>query len=190
MSKANEILLKAFNKGNEKAYADLFDMFYSGLCQFSERYVLNSDVAEDIVQEVFIKLFESNNKFTTIIALKVYLYRSVKNVSLNHLNSLSVANKSFNADIKDKASDKTFLNYMLEEEVINELYHAIEMLPDKRKEIVKLSMAGLSNTEISDNLSISVNTIKTQKKLAYSDLRAILKPSHCSVLLMFMSAFE
>ncbi len=187
MTNKTDILVKSFNKGNEESYIDLFEMMYAPLCQFCEKYVINRALAEDIVQEIFVKLFEGALKFDSFLLLKVYLYRCVKNASLNHLKKYDTVNTCNSDNLHEKSTESNFLTAMLEQEVIVELHKAVGELTDKRREIIELSLAGLSNVEIADNLSVSINTIKTQKKIAYSDLRMLLKPAYSSIIFLFLN---
>jgi RNA polymerase sigma-70 factor (ECF subfamily) len=68
--------------------------------------------------------------------------------------------------------DNLFLKQILEEEIVNQLYKAIEVLPDRKKEIIKLSLKGIKNNEIAETLGIKLQTVKTLKSQSYKILRA------------------
>ena len=82
-------------------------------------------------------------------------------------------NEDINPAIED--GSESVLNAIIEEEVHREIIAAIEKLPQERRRIVQLSMEGYSQEEIAEELQVSVNTVKTQKRKAYAFLRAELK---------------
>jgi DNA-directed RNA polymerase specialized sigma24 family protein len=70
-----------------KEYKNVFNEQYAGLCLFSNKYISNLDVSKDIVQDVFIKVWEEEIEFQNDATIKSYLYTSVKNRSLDYLKS-------------------------------------------------------------------------------------------------------
>jgi RNA polymerase sigma-70 factor (family 1) len=153
----------------------LFDTYYRSLCSFAYRYIEDNEMAEDIVQETFIYIWQNKPKFTDDIATKVYLYRTVKNKCLNKLNHFKVKAKAHDNIQGEIEESNLFESHFLHEETIRLFYQAIETLPDQSRAVIKLALNGLSNPEIAEDLGISVNTVKTHKKSAYSTLRIKLK---------------
>ncbi|MBF4464983.1 RNA polymerase sigma-70 factor [Flavobacterium sp. LC2016-12] len=160
-----------------KEYKSIFDTMYSSLCLFSNKYVESLEISEDIVQEVFIKIWEDKVEFQNENTVKSYLYTSVKNRSLDYLKSKYV--KSTQSLVKEDIADWETDPFFLREVVISEtsiiLEKAISTLPKKCAQIIKMSMKGMTSLEISEELSISLNTIKAQKKIAYKRLKPLLK---------------
>lgn len=167
-----EIILQQFNKGDEKAFKTLFDMFFKSSCAFVNKYVYEVDTVQDIVQETFIKIWEQRGKYPDIVYFKSYLYKSLRNNSLYHLRDNKKA-EDISTALKDESED--LFKALITEEVHREIIQAIEKLPTERRKIIELSMRGLTHDEIAEDLNISVNTIKTQKRLAYDFLRKELK---------------
>ena len=87
--------------------------------------------------------------------------------------------------IRELESEQFFTNHVIEEEVFNQLTTEIRNLPKSSQEIMILVLNGLTNPEIADELNISVNTVKTQKKIAYSKLKHKLGPVFKVILLSF-----
>ena len=75
---------------------------------------------------------------------------------------------------------------MIEEETFNQLVAEIKQLPEAAREIMILALNGLKNQEIADELNISINSVKTQKKIAYSKLKQKLEPSLTPLLLSLL----
>jgi RNA polymerase sigma-70 factor (family 1) len=164
-----------FRNGDIKAYRALFIKLYPVMCLFSKKIIQSYDDAEDIVQEVFIELWNQRQRFESIEQIKAFLYLSVKNRCLNFLKHLKVKEKFVGTTLA--ADGQFFEEHILESEVIQNIYNAVNDLPEQRKQIIILSMQGLKNNEIAEDMQVSVNTVKLQKKIAYKQLREKLKPS-------------
>ncbi len=160
-----------------KEYKVLFDTFYTSLCLFSNKYLNDIDLSKDVVQEVFIKIWDQEIVFENEFTVKSCLYTSVRNRSLDYLRSKEYKTKSnFNVeDIKVLETETYLEKEVLLEEYSRIVASAVGTLPYKCKEIIKLSLKGFKNEQISEELSISMNTVKTQKRIAYQKLRPLLK---------------
>lgn len=82
----------------------------------------------------------------------------------------------------DILAEEESSQFIIEEETFRLLHEEIQELPESAKNIMLLALNGLKNQEIADELDVSVNTVKTQKKIAYSKLKNKLKPSLYSIL--------
>ncbi|WP_299778988.1 RNA polymerase sigma-70 factor [uncultured Formosa sp.] len=169
-----------------KSYKDVFDTLYTSLCLFAENYVDNLDVAKDIVQDVFIKVWEDKIEFKNEIAVKSYLYTSVKNKSLDFLKSkrFKTTEHMSVVDIDNLNKDSFYLKEVVIEEASSRIEEAINTLPNKCAQIIRLSIKDLTNADIAQHLNISIHTVKAQKKIAYKRLRPLLK--NYFVLLAFL----
>jgi RNA polymerase sigma-70 factor (ECF subfamily) len=145
------------------------------MCLFAKKFIKDYDDSEDIVQEVFIELWNQRSRFEGIEQIQAFLYLSVKNRCLNFKKHLMVKERFINTAMGD--SEQFFEEYVLETEVIQNINNAIQNLPEQRRKIIILGMQGLKNDEIADQMQISINTVKLQKKIAYKQLREKLKPS-------------
>lgn len=162
---------------NLKEYKILFDKHYNSLCLFANKYVEDLDVSKDIVQDVFIRIWEKKIEFQTETTVKAYLYTSIKNKSLDFLKSKHVKkiDKYAITELEKLENEVTFLSEVVISESSSLIENAINTLPNKCAQIIRLSIKSLSNAEIAEELSISVNTVKAQKKIAYKRLKPILK---------------
>ena len=170
MPEKEEQFLQRINTKQTEAFRELFSEFYNSLVLFAMGFVEQQDVAEDIVQEVFIAVWERDARYPTYNAFRSFLYNSVKNASLNHLKhknveetylaSLNLENEGDDIDLK-----------MMEEELYRLLFKTIDELPDKCRNIFLLHLEGKGNEEIALLLNLSILTVKTQKKRAMSYIR-------------------
>ena len=85
--------------------------------------------------------------------------------------------------IYELESDQFLANQVIEEESFNQLYVEINHFPESARKIMLLALKGLKNKEIANELGISENTVKTQKKIAYSKLKKKLSPTLNAILL-------
>ena len=149
----------------------IFDTYYEALVQYANRFLFPLSDCEDLVQDVFVGLWENENTFPDQISLKVYLYKTVRNKCYNVIKHNKVKNKYTENVVQSLEDDNLFLKQILEEEIVRQLYQAIEVLPDRKKQIIKLSLKGLKNAEIAESLGIKQQTVKTLKSQSYKILR-------------------
>lgn len=163
-----EDFLRHFNSKDEDAYYKLFQQFYRYLVLFAERRTENHKVAEDIVQEVFIKLWESPKQYNSLNGLKAYLYEAVDNRCADYQKHLIVEEKYTAFALYEQK----FQDFSIDqEEVYRELYAAINELPARGREVILLYLEGKKNQEIAEILDLSILTVKTHKKNAFRYLR-------------------
>ncbi len=159
------------------AFSSLFETYYLPLCEFAYRYVKQKEVMEDVVQEVFVRIWEKRKKWQPNVSVSAYLYRSVYNQLINDYRKKRfeiVLTEDKQANIQDPVLSP--MDQMHYREASKAIKVAIAMLPERRKEIVVLKLIyGFSYKEISTTLGISVNTVDTQVRRARKLLRNQLK---------------
>ncbi|MFR5657704.1 MAG: RNA polymerase sigma-70 factor, partial [Butyricimonas faecihominis] len=161
----------------EKVYKRIFHKYYKPLYVFAARYV-DTDHADDIVQDIFLKLWETTMSFEDEEHIKLYLYKSTYHHCLNYVNHQRFVEKELTRllEISDTTTDFYFEEAYLENSVLMAIFQAIDKLPDKCREIFILSYLDEMNIqEIANELKISINTIKTQRLRAKDALRHSLK---------------
>ena len=187
MDYSEEIIIEQINLKKTIGYKYLYDNYYSSLCSFSSLFFKQKANAEDVVQDVFLRLWKSDSSFNSIKALKSFLYFSVKNASLNAIRNdskLTGIDISNNTDISRLIiEDKSIEQILIEEEFYRQIYVAINKLSPKRKIVIALSLEGLTNKEIAKKTNVTENTVKTLKLKAYRCLREALE---WSVLLFLL----
>ncbi|MCL3781044.1 RNA polymerase sigma-70 factor [Prolixibacteraceae bacterium JC049] len=168
---------------NKNSYRLFFEQNYQLANLIAMRYVHNVHIAEDIVQEVFLDLWQRRSVLHLKSSLKNYLLAAVRNSALKYVERdrnrwVNIENER-DLNISEEKKD-----YNREELAVN-VYNAIEQLPPKCKKTFKLAYFDhLTYNEIAVELGISVNTVKTQIKQAYQGLRKQL--AHYSVMLFSM----
>ena len=151
----------------------LFKSSFNGLCYFAQRYVKDFDTAKEIVQDAFLNLWEKRESIDLSKPVKSYLTTSVYNRSLNYLRD----NKKFNKDILSFENLYPYNNQdtgdkLVATEINNKINNAIEELPEKCREVFKLSrFENLKYQQIADKLNISIKTVETQMSKALQHMR-------------------
>lgn len=163
--------------GNQQAFAGLFRLFYSKLHSFSMQYVHVKEVAEEITNDVFIKLWNRRDEISAINNLSTYLFVAVKNYSLNYLKQYS----HLHVVVEDNDGATALINrndpeQELEWKEINfQLNQAIDNLPDQCRTIFKLVKEdGFRYKEVAEILGISPRTVETQLFRAIKKLQSVV----------------
>ncbi len=156
-----------------EGYKSLFDTLYPPLCLFANTYLKDIDTSKDIVQDVFIKVWERKIQYPNFYAIKSFLYTSVRNRCLDYLKSKyhrSVIQSS-DIDFDQLFTEEFFLTQLTIIDTYSQLETAIKQLPNKCERVIRLSLKAYTNEEIAEEMSISKNTVKSQKRIAYEKLR-------------------
>lgn len=166
-------LLSSFKEGNKDSFGYIFNHFYQPLCFFGQKIIQNSTASEDIVQEVFIKLWQKHHNFETIESLKSFLYISVRNSCLNYLESNQVKEKHQKYVLSHGHSQEaTILHTIIRTEVLRQTFDAIDTLPEQCRKVIKMTFEeGKKPKEIAAELGITVSTVNNQKMRGLSLLK-------------------
>ncbi|MDU1890381.1 MAG: RNA polymerase sigma-70 factor [Dysgonomonas sp.] len=167
------------------SFSDVYISYYSKLIRFAKEYVTVNEDAENIIQDVFLKLWERQDALHLIENMNAYLFKLVRNKSLDHLKhkySVGKCNKSVQDSfememmLKIQSLDRFNEIFFSERNMEDIISEAVNSLPSKCRKIFMLSRnEGLKYREISENLNISVNTVENQMSIALKKLRIKLK---------------
>lgn len=166
-------LLKKVNRKDEQAWRVFFRSYYDSLFHHALRILEDEKEAEDVVQELFIALWNNGIMLGENDSLSGYLYRAVTNRCLNRIRDQKRMNEhlaKWKEEAEGEASEAEFAS-AVREEVMRRLLELIELLPEGRKTILKMSMEGMSGEDIARQLGVSITTVKQQKYRAYRFLR-------------------
>ncbi|MCB9164945.1 MAG: RNA polymerase sigma-70 factor [Flavobacteriales bacterium] len=156
--------------GDRSAFEALFRLHYGPLCAFATQLLKDADKAEDLVQDLFFRLWMDRERTKVTSSLKAYLFQSVRNRCLNALKVQGRV-RSINEEVDGSADQEERSEDEFTERTAR-VHAAIEGLPEERRKVFKLSRnEGLKYQEIADRLGISVKTVENQMGKALKTLR-------------------
>ena len=171
-------ILNELQKGNERAFDTIFKQYYKPLCQFSFSFIKDQDAAENLIQEVFVKLWEKRENLTNIDNLLSYLMGMVRNQSIDFLRKEKTNSKIYNK-LKPESSENTTEEQISKNEFEEKLLKSILNLPERCRTAIEMSrFDGFSNKEIAQKMEISVKGVEAligrSLKLLRSELQEFL----------------
>ncbi len=164
------LILEEIKQGNQKVFKNFFDEHYHELVMHAHSFLWDMQASEDIVQEVFIYVWENASKLTIQTSFRAYLFVMVRNRCINFLKSIKISKSEAIADIHASILAENPMPEEIEvtaEESYADVLEVMNTLPNKMQEVVILKFVkNYKYAEIADELGISVNTVKTQLKRA------------------------
>lgn len=166
--------MKGVIKIDSKTIEVLFREYYEELSRYSFSIVKNQDEAEDVVQKLFIKLWEKRAELTEVNNMKSYLYRATYNSSLNVLDHIK--RKGVHTQLTTEiVANNSASDQLMSNELADKIMLSIQELPEKCGEVFKLSRdEQLSYKEISEKLNISIKTVENHMGKALKLMRRAL----------------
>jgi RNA polymerase sigma-70 factor (ECF subfamily) len=166
-------LVGRVRSGDKQALALLFDRHYEGLCRFVHSLIGSRLDVDDLVQEIFVKIWINKDHWDPHGSIKSYLFKAAKNQALNYLKSRRAKKSSGSADeLVEVTSGMDAVSELEDKELLAALSLAITRLPRKTKIVFKLSREeGMTYSEISEIMGISVKTVEHQIARALKILR-------------------
>ncbi|MBO9204999.1 MULTISPECIES: RNA polymerase sigma factor [Niastella] len=146
-------------------FEKVFQLFHPALCFFARRLVNDPAIAQDIVTDVFVKLWQKQDDFKTMYSAKAFLYISTRNACLNHNHKVHYQSR-IRENIRQQSTEVELheMNEAIHTEVVNQVYNIVKDLPEKCKEVMLLSYnKGLDCHEIARRMQLSVHTVRNQK---------------------------
>lgn len=185
-------IIRKLNNGDTDAFKSLYTTYYVYLCAVSTKYVYNYEIAKEIVNDVFLNIW--NKRGSLEYPIKTYLTRSVQNRSLNHLRnkqteeiSLSELDEYVLAFHEEQVNlGQQPLTYLENSEFEKLVEEAVKSLPDKcRRIFTEYLYNHKSYEEIAKLYDISSSTVRVQVKIALSKLKDTLKDYYLLFLVLY-----
>lgn len=167
-------------------FKKFFHEFFPSVYALMQKYTEDEELARDITQEAFMKLYESRKEFETVDNAKAFLYTIARRLYFNHYKHLRVVENLYPELSGEEVDEENYLQEVTLRETIRILYDAIDRLPPQSQKIILLNLQGKNNNEVAEELNISVNTVKSLKKSAYMTLRKYVGKEYLW-LLIFLS---
>jgi RNA polymerase sigma-70 factor (ECF subfamily) len=187
-------LIDQLQNGNKNAFKMLFDKYGTRLYQFSLKYLRDKEDTEDLLNEVFMKIWENRHNLKTNTSFHSYLftiaYNNIRQRFLKKSREEKYIQTFAKENLVDSSDVEDQVDYILLVQKINKI---IDLLPTRRKEIFELSYkAELKNREIADKLSLSEQFVKNQLSIARKYIIGNIKqdkPFAC-ILLFYLFASQ
>lgn len=155
-------------KGDELAFEKLYKLYFPRLHSFSFKIINDSGLAKDVVQNVFIKIWETRTSFS-FENPEAFIYRMVRNASINYIRHLKVVD-NLKSRVKDQylGEELYYIDMvgnepyiLIEKELEDKILEVMNSLPDKCLTVFRMSrIEGLKNREIADQLEISIKSVE------------------------------
>jgi RNA polymerase sigma-70 factor (ECF subfamily) len=147
--------------GDKEAFQLLFEKYYSVLCLLSKRYTHDLNKSREIIQSLFIYLWERRNELSIAVSLKSYLFQAVKFNSIRYLKNdrkIGIRMDTF----PEADQDKEFFDHIEYAELQGKILETIDSLPEQCQKVFKMSrFEQLKYTDIAQRLDISVKTVES-----------------------------
>jgi RNA polymerase sigma-70 factor (family 1) len=177
LQEVKELQLRISQQSDQQAYARLYISYMPYLLKFASSIIKNRELAEEIVSDVFIKIWQNRTEIGKIENFKLYLYVSTKNTALNYLSRhfrkeiISLEEISLNTVMSPYNPEQLLITA----DAVKKINHEVNRLPPRCKLIFKLVKEDrLKYNEISRLLNISVKTIDSQMAIALKKISSAI----------------
>ena len=186
MPRSDGELMVAFQEGDQEAFALLYDRHTRALINFFYKMCYDRALAEDLMQDTFLKLLRSRGKYRPEASFKTFLYTVAKNLWIDRHRSQKAAPKTVSAEIRAQEDGATLgelaeaatdspVERLADREAAEIVRRALLDLPEAQRLVFVMAEAqGLRYREISEILGIPVGTVKSRMNAAVTTLRGLL----------------
>ncbi|MCI1778478.1 MAG: RNA polymerase sigma-70 factor [Bacteroidales bacterium] len=189
-----KLLVKRLKEGNHSAFDQLFEIYHDRLFGFASSILKNRSDAEEIVEDVFIKVWEKKNDIKLYYSFKSFLFSITYNNVISFLRGKNRRDAVFTAmtgNTVEAGMEESAENYMIHKEKLREIEQAIEAMPYMRRKVFCMSRyEGKSYAEIALQLGISTNTVGNHISSALKFLRNKLGDKDLAILLASFIFFK
>ena len=183
-------LFHRIQKGDEKAFTIAYELYNKLIYVLSYRYLMDEERAKDVVQYVFVKLWEYQAELNIGISLKNFLFTMAKNYILNLIRNENTAlEKQYEIAQQVLGYEDDLVEKLERREQMSLFYQALAKLPEQKKRICVMKIREeMSNKEIAERLNVSINTVKTHYAEALKLLRRELLKLLMIIIILMLSA--
>jgi RNA polymerase sigma-70 factor (family 1) len=181
-------ILQAIAQDDERAFNSLFVEYHQQLGHFVFSVTRSKELTEEIIQDVFVKLWETRQQLPAVKNFPAYLFIITRNYTLNTIR------KQAQAKEKQKAIAEQYARSIEKEAVAEDNLHAlldraVDQLPLQQKKVYLLRQQGLKNADVAYQLNISVNSVKKYQQWAIQTIMKLVKAGPFTGLVYLFSAF-
>lgn len=170
------------NKDFETFFRENFPAVYA----FMKRYTKDDELAADLAQETFIRVYERREEIGSVEFGRAFLYTVARHLYWNHCKHQRAVDSYLAQLDENDTDDYDFLQEVTRQETVRILYAAVDQLPPQTRRVILLNLDGKNNDEVAKELEISINTVKYLKKAAYATLRTLLSKHYFMILMCLL----
>lgn len=179
MQTINHKIVEGLRQDDPSTMKWLFDLYYTGLCSYAKRYTNDRVIAEEIVSDVMLKIWQNRSFDYHPDTFREYLFTATRNTSLNYLrqhqNRINLL-EVWSHQLRNELIEETPLDKLIEAEIQRRFEEILKLLPDQTRIVFLLSREeNLSYEEIATRMDISINTVKYHMKIALQKMRVGLE---------------
>jgi len=180
------LLVQKLKNNDTPAFTAIFKEYYRDLVRFSFSITKNTDASEELVQDVFLKLWENRVSLIIHSSLRSYLLKTVQNASIDWLRHTNIKNKYASLVLQyPELLENDTENYIFQSELESDLLAALKKIPTPYSEAFSMSrVEALNYNQIAEKLGVSVRTVEVRIGKALSLLREELKDYLLTLLLL------
>lgn len=168
-------ILEHLAKSDARAFDFIYQKYFQKLYGAAYKRLQNRELTEEVVQELFISLWERRSKLNILGTLDSYLFSSIKYLTIAQFKKNNLF-EQYSATLIPQENDLNFTEEVVAFDELNEAYQkALQILPKRCREVFVLKRTGLSQREISEKLDISEKTVENQMTKALKMLRDALR---------------
>ncbi|MHC1706331.1 MAG: RNA polymerase sigma-70 factor [Bacteroidales bacterium] len=186
------LLCREIRNGNKAAFEKVFRIYYASLCSYASTLSGSYEEAEEIVQDVFFRIWQDKDKLDIQISLKAYLFRAIRNGCLNHIKHEKIKINYARETVAIQNNTQPAWHHPMESrESQQRVMTAIEKLPSERQKIFRMiRLEERKYKEVAGILGISVKTVENQMGKAMRFLREELKDLLFFILLLILTYYK
>jgi RNA polymerase sigma-70 factor (ECF subfamily) len=185
-------LLLRLQTGDEDAFAELFYTFYDKLFGFIFGLIHSKTKAEDITQEVFLKIWQNRTDMVDVENINAFLFRIAQNQAIDYLrkSAREVLATSIHFELESQNNTPEPLELLIDNELKDKLSEAVKQLPPQQQKIYTLyKEQGIKQDEIAKQLNLSRSTIQSHMKLAMGNIHKYLSLFYSELLIIAVLMF-
>ena len=185
-------LLLRLQTGDEDAFAELFYTFYDKLFGFVFGLIHSKTKAEDITQEVFLKIWQNRTDMVDVENINPFLFRIAQNQAIDYLrkSAREVLATSIHFELESQNNTPEPLELLIDNELKDKLSEAVKQLPPQQQKIYTLyKEQGIKQDEIAKQLNLSRSTIQSHMKLAMGNIHKYLSLYYSELLIIAVLMF-
>lgn len=170
-------LITRISFGDEEAFTDLFRAYHNSLGAFVMTLIQSPEITEEIVHDVFVKIWMNRESLTRIENFTSYLFILTRNYTLNHVRKMASQKRQLKEYFNDTGNLIILQDYgtEVEPDYLSLIARAVERLPSQQRKVFVLRSDGLKNQEIAELLGISVDSVKKYQQLALRSVSEFVK---------------